>query len=102
MLILAILGASQEDILADYLLTNESRDRHYEKEFQRFLRFADGNEGLAHKLTRGHRANPENLQAFYDSLDVRYGGIEAFIVEVLQIDRHYRARLKEQLTVPAL
>lgn len=102
MLILAILGTSQEDILADYLLTNESRDRHFEKEFQRFLRFADGNEELAHKLTRGHRANPENLQAFYDSLDVRYGGIEAFIVEVLQIDRHYRARLKEQLTVPAL
>lgn len=100
-LILAILGASEEDVLADYLLTNESRDRHYEREFQRFLRFADGDEELAHKLTRSHRANPENLQAFYDSLEVRYGGIEAFIVEALQIDRHYRARLKERLTVPA-
>ena len=101
MLILAILGADREAVLADYLLTNESRDRHYEKEFQRFLRFADGDEELARRLTLGHRANPENLQAFYDSLEVRYGGMEAFIVEVLQVDRRYRARLKERLTVPA-
>ena len=101
MLILTILGADREAVLADYLLTNESRDRHYEKEFQRFLRFADGDAGLALKLTLGHRANPENLQAFYDSLETRYGGMEAFIVEVLQIDRHYRAALKERLTVPA-
>lgn len=100
-LILAILGADREAVLADYLLTNESRDRHYEKEFQRFLRFADGDEELARKLTLGHRANPENLQAFYDSLETRYGGMEAFIVEVLQVDRRYRARLKERLTVPA-
>ncbi len=101
MLILTILGADREAVLEDYLLTNESRDRHYDKEFQRFLRFADGNEELARKLTLAHRANPENLQAFYDSLEARYGGMEAFIVEVLQIDRHYRARLKERLTLPA-
>lgn len=101
MLILTILGADREAVLADYLLTNESRDRHYEKEFRRFLRFADGDEELARRLTLGHRANPENLQAFYDSLETRYGGMEAFIVEVLQIDRHYRAALKERLTVPA-
>lgn len=101
MLILTILGAEREAVLEDYLLTNESRDRHYDKEFQRFLRFADGNEELARRLTLAHRANPENLQAFYDSLEARYGGMEAFIVEVLQIDRHYRARLKERLTLPA-
>ena len=101
MLILTILGAEREAVLEDYLLTNESRDRHYDKEFQRFLRFADGNEELARKLTLAHRANAENLQAFYDSLEARYGGMEAFIVEVLQIDRHYRARLKERLTLPA-
>lgn len=101
LLILTVLGADRESILNDYLITNESRDRHYDAEFKRFLRFADGNEELAHKLTRAHRANPENLQAFYDSLDVRYGGMEAFIVETLQIDRRYRAKLKESLTVRA-
>lgn len=101
LLILTVLGADRESILNDYLITNESRDRHYDAEFKRFLRFADGNEELAHKLTRAHRANPENLQAFYDSLDARYGGMEAFIVETLQIDRRYRAKLKESLTVPA-
>lgn len=99
-LILTILGAEEDSVLEDYLLTNESRDRHYDKEFQRFLRFADGDEDLARALTLGHRANPENLQAFYDSLDTRYGGMEAFIVEVLEIDRHYRALLKEKLTMP--
>ena len=101
LLILAILGADDDAILKDYLITNESRDRHYDREFQRFLRFADGNEELARKLTLGHRANPENLQAFYDSLEARYGGMEAFIVEKLDIDRHYRAKLHEQLTVLA-
>lgn len=99
-LLLTILGAEKDAILEDYLLTNESRDRHYQREFQRFLRFADGNEELAHKLTRGHRANAENLQAFYDSLDARYGGMEAFIVEVLEVNRHWRADLKKRLTVP--
>lgn len=101
LLILTVLGADRESILGDYLITNESRDRHYDAEFKRFLRFADGNEELARKLTRAHRANPENLQAFYDSLEARYGGMEAFIVETLQIDRRYRAKLKESLTVPA-
>lgn len=100
-LILTALGADRDAILEDYLLTNESRDRHYGKEFQRFLRFADGDEELARKLTLAHRANPQNLQAFYDSIDTRYGGMEAFIVETLQIDRHYRAELKERLTIPA-
>lgn len=100
-LILTVLGADQDAILEDYLLTNDSRDRHYDTEFKRFLRFADGDEELARTLTRAHRANPENLQVFYRSLDARYGGMEAFVVETLQIDRHYRARLKERLTVPA-
>lgn len=101
LLILTILGADEESVLEDYLLTNESRDRHYEKEFKRFMRFADGNEELARRLTLAHRANAENLQAFYESLDTRYGGMEAFIVEVLQVDRRYRALLKEKLTIPA-
>lgn len=100
LLILTVLGADRESILDDHLVTNESRDRHYDTEFKRFLRFADGDEELAHKLTQAHRANPENLQAFYDSLETRYGGMEAFIVETLQIDRRYRAKIKEYLTVP--
>lgn len=85
LLVLTVLGASRQDILEDYLLTNVSRDKHYQKEFERFLRFANGDERRAHELTRAHAARPENLEAFYGAIDEHYGDMESFVREKLGI-----------------
>lgn len=97
-LALIVLGASPESVLEDYLLTNVSRDRHYQREFERFLRFTEGDEARAHELTRAHRACPENLEAFYAAVDERYGSMENFIVEKLGIDATRRDRLRAACT----
>lgn len=99
LLLLTVLGASREDILDDYLFTNESRDKRYAKMFERFLRLADGNEERAHELVVAHRARPENLDAFYEAIDERYGSMPDFVREQLGIDDAQRERIREACTV---
>lgn len=100
LLVLTVLGASRADILEDYLLTNVSRDKHYQQAFERFLRFSDGDEARAHELTRAHRARPENLEAFYEAVDERYGSMERFVREVLAIDGERREEVRRRCTCP--
>jgi len=98
LLVLEVLGASREDILDDYLYTNVSRDARYDEMFARFLRLSDGDEQRAHELVVGHRAIPENIAAFYDAIDVEYGGWSAFMNDVLAMTPDRIACLRECLT----
>lgn len=101
LLVLHLLGASKQAILDDYLLTNEARQVGIEKIYQRFLRLCQGNEAFAREVTENHCARPQNLQAFYASVDRRYGSMEAFVRNVLQFDQEHLEHLRQQLTVPA-
>ena len=98
-LVLSVLGASREDILDDYLLTNESRDKEYDRLFARFLKLADGDAARARELVLSHRATPENLSAFYSAVDERCGSMEAFIGEQLGIGPERRRQLREACTL---
>ena len=98
LLILTVLGASRADILDDYLLTNVSRDRNYEKTFKRFLRLAGGDEKRAEELTQSHRARPENLEVFYEALSSCYGDMDSFVRNQLSISDEKRAKLREACT----
>ena len=98
LLLLTVLGASRDDILDDYLLTNVSRDKNYEKMFQRFLKLADGDEKRAEELTHSHRARPENLDAFYGAIEQRYGDMDLFVRNQLSISDEHRAALRASLT----
>ena len=98
-LLLTILGATPEAILDDYLYTNVSRDAHYERTFRRFLKFADGNEALAHDLTISHRARRENLDVFCKAVEGRYGSMEAFIREQLAVDDGLRTAAQRVCTI---
>lgn len=100
-LVLAVLGASAEAIEEDYLLTNESRDRQYRRNYERFLKLADGNEQRAHELVFSHRAHPENLQAFADAVAQRYGCMEDFLRNQLGVTDELRARFRAGCTVEA-
>lgn len=98
LLILTVLGASRKSILEDYLLTNVSRDKHYQAAFERFLKFADGDETRAHELVRAHRARPENLDAFYEAVSERYGSMDAFISEKLGFTRERQKTIRAVCT----
>ena len=94
LLVLTILGANEEAILEDYLLTNLSRDKNYDKVYARFLRLADGNEQRARELVESHRAQPSNLVAFREEIDERYKSMDAFVRNQLGIDDARKAELR--------
>lgn len=98
LLVLTVLGASPEAIRDDYLLTNESRDKNYQENYERFLNFAEGNEQRARELVDSHRARPENLQAFYEVVCQRYGCMEDFLEEKLGMSAARCAWLREKCT----
>ena len=98
LLILTVLGASREDILADYLATNAARDKNLEHVYERFLRLANGDGERARELTFEHRARPENLDAFYEAINGRYGTMDSFICNQLGIDDNRREHLRQALT----
>ena len=99
LLVLTVLGASEEDVLEDYLFTNVARDKNYEKMYARFLRLADGDEELARRITEEHRARPENIAAFREAVTERYGSFESFVRDELDVDDEYRALAREACTV---
>ncbi len=98
LLLLTVLGASREAILDDYLITNVARDKNYERTFQRFLKFAEGDEQRARELTEAHRARPENLAAFYEAVDEAYGSMDDFVRNQLGIDDSLREQLRTSCT----
>ena len=100
LVVLTVLGASEEDILDDYLFTNVARDANYEKTYARFLRLAGGDEERAREITHEHRARPENLIAFREAVDEAYGSFEAFIRDQLGIDDDYRSKARQACVVP--
>lgn len=100
MLIQMILGASEEDIMADYLFTNVAREKTIDEVYARFLRLANGDEEKARELTESHRARPENIAAFWESVCESYGSKEEFIVNQLGIDEAHRVRLCSLCTEP--
>ena len=101
LLVLSVLGAERDDILDDYLLTNVSRDKRYDEMFARFLRLSDGDEKRAHELVVSHRAEPENIEVFYEAIEGEYGSWNAFMDETLGMtDERVRA-IREACTVSA-
>ena len=88
-------------VIEDYLLTNKSRDAHIQGVYERFLRLCDGDEERARQITYDHRARPENIQAFYDEVETRYGSMEGLIHEQLAISEADRERFRASCTTSA-
>lgn len=97
--LLSVLGASEQAILDDYLYTNVSRDARLDEMFQRFVRFTDNDERLAWNLVNSHRARPENLDAFRDAVNQRYGSWDAFVAQKLGLTDDAISQARALLTV---
>ncbi len=98
LLILTVLGASEEDILEDYLLTNVARDKDYDRVFARFLRLAQGDEERAREITDAHRALPENIVAFRSAIEESYGSMDMFLSNELAVSADYQTRVRAACT----
>jgi len=90
-LLLHALGASQEEVMRDYLLTNDR------------LKMP---EGVRYGLTPEAamvlwRVQPEFLDAAFDAVRSDYGGLEAYFHEGLGLGREERERLRQLYVQPA-
>jgi len=102
-LILEALGVDRETIMEEYLLTNEiSRIEDkavflskQSKKSSRGNRFSKGTSVSAWLPIVGVRA--EMLEAFYISVDEKYGSMDAFLIE-LGVDQDARLALAASLT----
>jgi protein-tyrosine phosphatase len=90
-LILRGLGVSEEDVMRDYLLTNER------------LKTPDpSRHGLSPEVYSVlWRVQPEFLEAAFEAVDEDYGGIEGYIREGLTLREPQRERLRELYLEPA-
>lgn len=84
-LILRSLGVSGEDVMRDYLLTNE-----------RLKPMEASRHGLAPEVQMVlWRVQPDFLQAALEAVDADYGGMEAYLREGLRLREPERERLRE-------
>jgi len=86
-LVLRAIGATQDEVMRDYLLTNE-----------RLAPVAVANSTWAlppqaAKVLYGVR--PEFLQAAFDEIEARWGGVEGYLRDGLGLGERERARLHE-------
>jgi len=103
-LIMEALGVDRENIMEEFLLTNEV-GRTAEK--AAFMARESKNSGVGKRLGKGPSASawfpiigvqPEMLEAFYASVDQQYGSMDAFLSE-LGVDHVARNALTASLTV---
>ncbi len=103
-LILEALGVDRETIMEEYLLTNEI-SRIEDKAV--FLSKESKNSSRGNRFSKGTSASAwlpivgvrvEMLEAFYASVDEKYGSMDAFLTE-LGVDKDARLALAASLTV---
>ena len=88
-LILRSLGVSHDDVVRDYLLTNER------------LKPKTDWKGLAPEVASVlYRVQPEFLSAAFDAVEKDYGGVEAYLREGLRLGDAERQRLRELYLEP--
>ena len=86
-LVLAALGASHDEVMRDYLLTNERLAP---------VSVTGSTWSLPpHAAQVLYTVRPEFLQAAFDEIDSRHGGMEAYLREGLGLRERERARLRE-------
>jgi len=84
MLLLSMLGVDRENIMEDYLLTNEFNVERAEAIYQKAL--AQGmDENSADAIKQSFLAKEEYMAAAFKAIDDAYGGTEAYIREGLGI-----------------
>lgn len=91
--VLRLCGASEADIVRDYLTTNTYNAERNARDFVRLG--ADMSADELQILTSFFEARAEYLQAHFDAVDEAYGSFEAYVREGLGLDERDCERLRE-------
>ena len=96
LIIQTLLGVSREDILADYLKTNEYIKEEVSGLYKLFEKRLGGlDERTETALGYLFGAHKEYLDAVYDTTEAQYGSFDAFLEKGLGISPAERAKLQE-------
>ena len=95
-LLLGALGVSREDIMADYLLTNEVNVARAEGVYRDLLA-AGRSEEEAAMMRELFLAKPEYLNASLEIVDGRFGGVEAYLRDGLGLPEATLAAFREAM-----
>jgi len=92
------VGVSQEDVMADYLLTNTAGDP--EARIQAGIHSVMGmGDGIGEDAARAIMGvEPEYLAAALDAINERHGSVDCYLTDVLGLDDRARERLKDAIT----
>ena len=91
-----MLGFDMEDIIADYMLTNEAAMPFADRIYAHVLQLS-GNEQRAKGVWRAFVADTAYLYAAFDEMEKRCGGIDGFIENGLGIDRASIESFREKI-----
>lgn len=91
-LILEILGAEREEIIRDYLLTNDYLKDEISDIFRMLGPVFSGRKII---LEAFFSAREEYVNALYEKIDEEYGSVDAFLSEKLGISSKMREKLKK-------
>jgi protein-tyrosine phosphatase len=93
-----IAGVHPDDIMADYLLTNDEARMRRKMDFLRgWLRDIAGQEVADDALRVAVGVNPAYLNAAFEVIKEAHGSTDAYLEEVLGVDAGLRERLHERL-----
>ena len=93
---LLAVGVPRETVMRDYLLTNGYSEEHTRRTL-RLIHWASLFRSEPDAIRPLFEARPEYLQAAFDTIDAKYGGIDRYLREGLGIDETLRGRLRANL-----
>lgn len=97
-LVLAVLGVSREDILQDYLLTNECLKDEIAGMLE-MLRKLSAQTTLANSGRALVEAREEYLLAAWDEAEKQYGSMDEFLTQGLGVDEQMREKFRARYLV---
>lgn len=95
-----LLGVGEEDLIADYLLTNnpERMERRWPL-FAAFVQDLTGRTPSREAVLTTMGVEADYLHTAFDAIEAQYGSVEAYIREALAVDEALKVRIEERLLV---
>ncbi|MBB5745520.1 tyrosine-protein phosphatase [Brevundimonas variabilis] len=94
-----LLGVGQEDMMADYLLTNAAVDlEQMAPSFAKQIEAMSGRKPSEDAVVAFMGVEPAYLEAAFAAINLRYGSIDVYLDQVIGVDEFLRSRIIERLT----
>lgn len=93
MILMSILGVPQETILKDYLATQKFGQK-YNQKYESFAKFVSKNAKVSEYASIFLSTNKNFILAMYDEIEKRYGTVENYAEQCLDLDEAKREKLR--------